>query len=178
MQGIEICHGTSAESVEEIRRAGLHPPEFPADPATRWTLTSSGAEARGIAERYMQFGGDGAVITYRVAGDEIDAYLYEPIDLGTVKWYALRRPLPGSMICHVEHLPAEPDQGLMVRLSESAVGLRRPVLAGHGDLLELAGRGQPRTKQLPCDIRADYPVGPRPAPLRTAGRIAIAPRLR
>ena len=110
MQGLEICHGTAADSVEDIRRAGLHPPEFPADPATRWTLTSSEAEATGIAERYRQFGGDGAVITYRVPGDDVNAYLYEPVDLGTVRWYALRRPLRGSMIHHVSYLPAEPDQ--------------------------------------------------------------------
>src|SRR5258708_33489146 len=109
MQGVELCHGTAAESVEEIRRAGLHPPEFPADPATRWTLTSSEAEARGLAQRYLHFGGDGAVIFYRVPGNEADVYLYEPVDLGTVRWYALRKPLPGSMVHHVDYLPAERD---------------------------------------------------------------------
>lgn len=109
MQGIEICHGTAADSVEEIRRMGLYPPEFPADPATRWTLTSSQAEAAGIAERYRQFGGAGAVITYLVPGDEADAYLFEAVDLGTVRWYALRKPLPGRMIHHVDYLPTEPD---------------------------------------------------------------------
>ena len=108
-EGIQICHGTAGDSVEEIRRNGLHPPEFPADPATRWTLTSSQAEAEGIAERYRQFGGDGAVITYLVPGDEADAYLYEPVDLGTVRWHALRKPLPGHMIYHVDYLPAEPE---------------------------------------------------------------------
>jgi hypothetical protein len=80
----------------EIRRAGLHPPEFPAEPATRWTLTSSEAEARGLAERFLQFGGEGAVITYRVPRDEVDAYLYEPVDLGTVRWYALRKSRPAA----------------------------------------------------------------------------------
>jgi hypothetical protein len=109
VQDIEIYHGTAAESVEAIRGTGLYPPEFAADPATRWTLTSSAAEAKGGARRYMQFGGAGAVITYRVPGEQTDTYLYEPVDLGTVRWYALRAPLPGSMIHHVDYLPAKPD---------------------------------------------------------------------
>jgi hypothetical protein len=109
MQGLQICYGTAADSVEEIRRVGLHPPEFPAERATRWTLTSSEAEARGLAERFLQFGGDGAVIIYRVPRDDVDLYLYEPVDLGTVRWYALRKPLPGSMIHHVIYLPAKRD---------------------------------------------------------------------
>lgn len=50
-----------------------------------------------------------AVITYRVPGDEADVYLYEPVDLGTVRRYALRKPLPGGMIHHVDYLPAESD---------------------------------------------------------------------
>ena len=104
-----MCHGTTAESVEEIRRTGLHPPEFPADPTTRWTLTSSEAGARGLAQRFLQFGRDGAVITYLVPGNQADVYLYEPVDLGTVRWYALRKPLPGSMIHQVDYLPAGPD---------------------------------------------------------------------
>ncbi len=97
-------HGAAAESVESIRRTGPDPPEFPADPATRWTLTSSKAEAKGAAQRYMEFGGDGAVISCRVLGNEADDYLYEPVDLGTVTWYALRKPLPGRMIHDVHYL--------------------------------------------------------------------------
>jgi hypothetical protein len=75
----------------------------------RYTLTSSEAEARGQARRYCQFGGDGAVITYLVPGNEDEVYRYEPVDLGTVRWYALRKPLPGSMIHHVDDLPAQHD---------------------------------------------------------------------
>jgi hypothetical protein len=41
--------------------------------------------------------------------DEVDAYLYEPVDLDTVRWYALRNSLPGSVIHDVVYLPAGSD---------------------------------------------------------------------
>lgn len=126
-QFIDLFHGTRASRVPSIRQHGLEAPQNTIIPAQYRMLTSSRDEARAFTRH-----GDAAIVGYRVPRSAIasvdepvtaDHYLWPPIpgkaELGpgagkedTVH-YAIKKPLPASMIHHVDILDTseqEPHQ--------------------------------------------------------------------
>ena|SRR5215467_4255884 len=107
---LELYHGTAASRVHAIRATGLFPRTPPRYPEYWAMLTTNREIAGGFARREPL--GDRAVITYRIPGWQVDTYLYPPRTANLAD-YALKKPLPGSMIVDVAvHIPDPPSQPL------------------------------------------------------------------
>src|SRR5260370_13397200 len=106
----EVFPGTRASNVDSSRECGLTPPVGSIYPAKWYMLTSKKDEAGHYAHA-----DDGAVITYHVPTEAIaeygsvgdEHYLWPAMHNGPSNLYAVKRPLPGSMIHQVD-VTAEP----------------------------------------------------------------------
>jgi hypothetical protein len=106
----ELFHGTKASRVGSIRETDLTPPENTVSPAKWYMLTSRPDEAMHFARA-----DDGAMITYHVPEDKAAEYLYPGLRNGRSDLYALRKPLPASMIHRVD-VTAEPRKARKPRI--------------------------------------------------------------
>ena len=102
-QFTEMYHGTRASRVPSIREYGLEAPQNTGMQQHYRMLTTRKDEAGSIGRW-----GDSAVITYHVPnssiGENEDAHLHPPLINGSATHYAIRHPLPASMISHVDVL--------------------------------------------------------------------------
>jgi hypothetical protein len=96
---LTLYHGTAASRVDSIRAAGLFPRTPPRYPEYWAMLTDNRQVAEGFARREPL--DDRAVITYLVPGCQVGTYLHPPRTVDPAD-YALKEPLPGSMITDVD----------------------------------------------------------------------------
>lgn len=92
-------HGTKAKNVESIRDTGLTSSNSSIYPAKWYMLTDRKDEAGHYAG-----GKGGAVLTYHVPNEQVEEHLWPGSINQVSEIRAIKKPLPGNMIHHVDYL--------------------------------------------------------------------------
>lgn len=94
-----LFHGTAESKVGDIRETGLYPVHGTggSKPEQYYMLTDNSGVAHGYGRR-----GERAVLTYKIPEHQVSEYLHEPLKYKDASYYAIKKPIPGSMIHYAD----------------------------------------------------------------------------